>query len=161
MMRFNFTVSNVPKKKVVIADTLYDAPAESPSDSAQSQAFVNAVLHSIAENTTNQRKSAKRQRLYSKMSFCQSEWLDKVSLPIEIQPHYLVMAKLSVENGLLIRSCCIVILSELQSEMQLITQTQLLYIATMFSPVAHLTCSYIVKSTQMRTFEHLPVNSYK
>jgi len=52
MMRFNFTISYVPGKQLVIADTLSRAPAESPSDSdrefeTQSQVFVNAILLSI------------------------------------------------------------------------------------------------------------------
>jgi len=48
------------------------------------------------------------------MSFCQSQWLDKVLLPNNIRPYY---SELSVENGLLMRGCRLVIPLELQPEM--------------------------------------------
>ena len=49
MMRFSFSISHVPGKQLVIADTLSRAPAEPPGDSDRefeihSQAFVNTVL---------------------------------------------------------------------------------------------------------------------
>ena len=51
-MRFNFTISHVPGKQLVIADILSRAPTESPNVDdyrleQESQAFVNAIVQSI------------------------------------------------------------------------------------------------------------------
>jgi len=52
MMRFNYTISHVPGKQLIIADMLSRAPTDLPSSSdvcfeAEAQAFVNMVLRSI------------------------------------------------------------------------------------------------------------------
>jgi len=126
MMRFNFTISHVPGKLLVIADTLSRAPVEAPSNNdrelaIQSQAFVNLVLQCLpaSEQRIEQIKESqqKDRGLVQIMSYCQSQWPDKASLSSNIQPYYSVRAELSVENGLLMRGCRIVIPPELQREM--------------------------------------------
>ena len=126
MMRFNFSISHVPGKQLVIADTLSRAPAESPTDSdrefeIQSQAFVNVVLQSIpaTEQRIQQiRESQQKDNVCVQvMRFCQSQWPDKALLPNNIQPYYSVRAELSVENGLLMRGCRLVIPLELRPKM--------------------------------------------
>ena len=51
------------------------------------------------------------------ISFCQLQWLDKALLPRNVQPYYSAKDELSVENGLLMRGCRLVIPLELQLEM--------------------------------------------
>jgi len=125
MMRFNFTISYVPGRLLVIADTLSRAPVETPSNNdhelaIQSQAFVNLVLQCLpaSEQRIEQiKESQQKDRGFVQiMSYCQSQWPDKASLSSNIQPYYSVRAELSVENGLLMRGCRIVIPPELQRE---------------------------------------------
>jgi len=126
MMRFNFTISHVPGKQLTIADMLSRAPTESPNVDdykleQESQAFVNTIVQSIpaTEQRLQQIKEAQQQDIACKQiaQYCQSGWPDKTALSTEVQPFYSVAAELSIENGLLMRGCRIVIPTELQSEM--------------------------------------------
>ena len=95
-LNFHINTDHKPlEKQLVIADTLSHAPAKSPSDSdhefeTQSQAFVNAVLLSIpaTEQRIQQiRECQQKDKVCIQvMDFCQSEWLDKASLPTNIKP---------------------------------------------------------------------------
>ena len=126
MMRFNFTISHVPGKQLAIADMLSRAPAEPPDvddynlDLA-SQAFVNYIVESLpaSEQQLQRIKQIQRQDQVSKqiIQFCQTTWPDKALLVQDIQPYYSMASEISVENGLLMRECRIVIPSELQQEM--------------------------------------------
>ena len=52
MMRFNFTISHVPGKQLVIADTLSRAPVSTPTEAdehfiSETNAFVHAVVKNL------------------------------------------------------------------------------------------------------------------
>ena len=52
MMRYNFTISHIPRKELVVADTLSRAPAQKPTDAdeellSEADAFVNIIINSL------------------------------------------------------------------------------------------------------------------
>ena len=124
-MRFKYTISHVPGKQLLIADMLSRAPTEPPSTNdlqfeAHTQAFVNTVLQAIpaTEQRLAQIKEAQSQdRVCIQVKqYCQTQWPNRTSLSKELFPHYLVCTELSIEAGLLMRGCRIVIPLQLQSE---------------------------------------------
>ena len=81
MMRFNLTISHVPGKLIIIADTLSCAPVESPSNSdheltIQPQAFVSLVLQClpVSEQRIQQIKESQQRDggFVLMMSYCHS-----------------------------------------------------------------------------------------
>ena len=95
IMRFNFTISHVPGKQLVIADMLSRAPTESPNVDdykleQESQGFVNAVVQSIpaTEQCLQQIKKSQQQDAACKQvtQYCQSSLPDKTALSQEDQP---------------------------------------------------------------------------
>ena len=125
MMRFKYTISHVPGKQLLIADMLSRAPTEPPSTNdlqfeAHTQAFVNTVLQAIpaTEQRLAQIKEAQSQdRVCIQVKqYCQTQWPNRTSLLKELFPYYLVRTELSIEAGLLMRGCRIVIPLQLQSE---------------------------------------------
>ena len=125
MMRFKYTISHVPGKQLLIADMLSRAPTEPPSTNdlqfeAHTQAFVNTVLQAIpaTEQRLAQIKEAQSQgRVCIQVKqYCQTQWPNRTSLSKELFPYYLVRTELSIEAGLLMRGCRIVIPLQLQSE---------------------------------------------
>ena len=102
------------------------APAEPPDVDdynldLESQAFVNYIVESLpaSEQQLQRIKQFQRQDQVCKqiIQFCQTTWPDKTLLSQDIQPYYSMASEISVENGLLMRGCRIVIPSELQQEM--------------------------------------------
>ncbi len=51
------------------------------------------------------------------MEFCQSGWLEKSALSPEVKPYFPVSAQFSVENGLLLRGCRIIIPPSLRKKL--------------------------------------------
>ena len=126
MMRFYFTISHVPGKQLAIADMLSRSPIELPDTDdykleLETQAFVNNVIETLpASEQQLQRIKDSQQRDWvckQVIQFCQMEWPNKALLPQDIQPYYSVAAEISIENGLLMRGCRIIIPSKLQPEM--------------------------------------------
>jgi len=125
MMWFNYTISHVPGKQLVVADMLSRAPVDLPGTSdlqfeADTQAFVNMVLQSIP--ATEQRlaqikelQSADRVCAQVKQ-YCQTQWPNKTSLLKELIPYYLIRTELSIEDDLLLRGHRIIIPLQLQPE---------------------------------------------
>ena len=125
MMRFNYTISHVPGKQLVIADMLSWVPTDIPSASdlhfeAATQAFVNMVLQTIP--ATEQRLAQIRElqstdRVCAQVKqYCQTQWPNRTVLSKEIIPYYLIRTELSIEDGLLLRGCRIIIPLQLQPE---------------------------------------------
>ena len=113
MMRYDFTISHVPGKDLVVADTLSRAPACRPTENDQAlvqeaNAFVNLVTSNLP--ATEQRLQEIKQHqandaVCQQLShYCQSGWPERKTLPAEIQPYSSVSSELSVEDGLLLRA---------------------------------------------------------
>ena len=124
MMTFHFTISHVPEKQLTIADTLSQAPSDSPSTTdhtfkQESQIFVNAVIQSLpaTEECLQQSKEFQKRDVtcIQLRQYCQFGWPEVLSK--DIQLFQSVAAELSVENELLLKGSRILIPTELRSEM--------------------------------------------
>ena len=126
MMRYRFTISHVPGKDLTIADTLSRAPSADPTKADQclqqeANAFVSAVVQSLP--ATEQRLQEIRQLQAEDVAcqtiaeYCQFGWPEKHTVDAVVTPYYPIAAELSVENGLLMRGCHIVIPPPLRKEM--------------------------------------------
>ncbi len=126
MMRYNFTISHVPGKSLLVADTLSRAPA-TDSDSSdtlleqETAAYVTAVWQNLPA-TDQQLDRIKRHQEEDEVcqqvaTYCQSGWPTKQALAGAVKPYYSVSSELSVQNGLLMRGNRIVIPTALRLEM--------------------------------------------
>ena len=126
MMRYQFTISHVPGKDLTIADTLSRTPSTVPTSADQllqeeANAFVSVVVQSLP--ATEQRLLQIKQlqtedeACQTITKYCQSGWPEKQKVDAGVKPYYPIAAELSVENGLLMRGCRIVIPPSLRKEM--------------------------------------------
>ena len=126
MMRFQFTISHVPGKNLIIADTLSRAPSTNPTKTDQlfqqeAEIFVNAVVQNLP--ATEQRLEEIRrcqeadEGCKQATAFCESGWPEKHAIPGTLRPYYPVAFELSVEKGLLMRGNRIVIPPPLRQSM--------------------------------------------
>ena len=125
MMRFLFTISHVRGKNLTVADTLSRAPLEETSDSDQTlQEEVDAYVSSIVQGlpATEQRlEEIRRHQQQDEVCqlltrYCQSGWPENKKLTETTRVYHEVAAELSVEDGLLLRGCRIVIPTTLRSD---------------------------------------------
>ena len=118
MMRFQFSIYHVPGKSLIVADMLSRAPLSGVTDSDRTlqedaDAFVNLTLQSLPatehrlEDIRQQQQEDDACRLL--IRYCQSGWPNKKKLPDIVKPYSSVAAELSVQNGLLLRGCRIVV----------------------------------------------------
>ena len=125
-MRYQFTISHVPGKDLTIADTLSQTPSTVPTSADQllqeeANAFVSVVVQSLP--ATEQRLLQIKQlqtedeACQTITKYCQSGWPEKQKVDAGVKPYYPIAAELSVENGLLMRGCRIVIPPSLRKEM--------------------------------------------
>ena len=125
MMRFQFTISHVPGKDLIVADTLSRAPSADPTTDEQSlqqeaTAYVSAMMQSLpaTERLLEIQELQAEDVIFQKITeYCQSGWPDKRTADAGVIPYYPIAAELSVENGLLMRGCRIVIPPPLRKEM--------------------------------------------
>jgi len=117
MMRFQFSIYHVPGKSLIVADMLSRAPLDGVTDSDRTlredaDAFVNLTVQSLPatehrlENIRQHQQQDEECQLL--VHYCQAGWPNK-KLPDKMRPYSSVAAKLSVDNGLLLRGCRIVI----------------------------------------------------
>lgn len=108
MMRYDFTISHVPGKDLVVANTLSRAPARRPTENDQAlvqeaNAFVNLVTSNLPATEQRLQKMKQHQAndaVCQQLShYCQSGWPERKTLPAEIQPYSSVSSELSVEDG--------------------------------------------------------------
>ena len=126
MMRFQFGITHVPGKDLIIADTLSRAPAADPTTAdkllqQEANAFINVILQNLP--ATEQRLEEIRRHQEDDDAtqqiavFCQSGWPDKKSLTANIRSYSPMAAEFSVVNGLLMRGSRIVIPPSLRQAM--------------------------------------------
>ena len=126
MMRFQFSISHVPGKDVIIADALSCAPVAEPTSAdellqQEAGVFVRVVLQSIPA-TEEHMKEIRDLQLQDPTcqqitGYCRSGWPDKHSVPDAVKPYFSVAAEISETNNLLMRGSRIVIPLPLRSEM--------------------------------------------
>ena len=126
MMRFDFTISHVPGKNLLVADALSRAPSTDPVDTdtllqLETAAYVNSVVQSLPATERQIERIRQHQEedevCKQVAAYCQSGWPSRQALAGTVKPYYPVAAELSVENGLLMRGNRVVIPSALRLEM--------------------------------------------
>ena len=109
-MRFSFTITHVPGKELVIANTLSRAPAGDTTQAEnllqeETRAYVNLVLESIPA-TEQHLEDIRRHQESDEISqaiaeFCKSEWPKEKQLSPEMKKYLPMAAEFTVENNLL------------------------------------------------------------
>ena len=125
MMQYNFTISHVPGKDLIITDTLSRAPITAACESDQllqkeAECFVDVVVESLPV-TERQLQRIKLHQEEDEMcrlivSYCQLEWPEKHKCPAAVHPYYSVASEISVQQGLLMRGGRIIIPPSLRQE---------------------------------------------
>ena len=125
-MRYQFTISHIPGKDLVIADTLSRAPV-CDSDHCSSlleqevDAYVRLVIGSLPateKHLEDIRSHQERDEVCRQLiSFCLNGWPEKSQLKGPVKKFHAVSSQLSVEDGLLMRGSRIVIPSYLRQDM--------------------------------------------
>ena len=125
-MRYSFTISHVPEKSLTVADTLSRVPLEDVRESdrnlhEEADALVNVVIQSLPateQRLENIRQLQQQDEVCQQLAhYCQSGWPNRKDLTEATRPYLAVAAELSVEKGLLLRGCRIVIPSALRPDM--------------------------------------------
>ena len=125
MMRFRFTISHVPGKELIIADTLSRSPAFEPAESErllheEGDAYIKVVMQSLPATERRIEEIRKSQQQDEAcqliMTYCHSTWPSKQCVPRSVKPYLPLAAELSVENGLLTRENRIVIPPQLRED---------------------------------------------
>ena len=125
-MRYDFSISHVPGKDLIIADALSHAPdkGSKPHDTdlqhSEVKEYVNHIISSLPATEERleqiwreQQQDTVCQRL---TQYCQQGWPSRDKLPGAYKPYLTVAAELSIKDGLLMRGMRIVIPMVLQKE---------------------------------------------
>ena len=123
MMRFQFSITHVPGKDLIIADTLSRAPAADPTTADELlQQEANAFISTVLQNLPATEQRLEEIRRYQNdnetcqqiADFCQTGWPNKQSLTAALRPYFPMAAEFYVVNGLLMRGSRIVIPSPIR-----------------------------------------------
>ena len=126
LMRFDFTISHVPGKQLVIADTLSRAPVPSDLEAAEKfgqevEMFVNLIVESLPatdKRLLEIRKLQDEDEVCQQIKqFCKNGWPTRSGVKGAIKQYLPVSAELTVQKGLLMRGNRIVIPAKLRLEM--------------------------------------------
>ena len=126
MMRYNFTISHVPGKKLLIADTLSRAPCNIPAHAdtllqEEVRAFVRVVMQSFpaTDQRLEQIKTLQKEDSTCRevVQYCQTGWPKASKITPELVPFYHVASELNVQEGILLRGARIIIPVPLRQEM--------------------------------------------
>ena len=119
MMRFSYTISHVPGRELYTADTLSRAPLVRPLDPKeeqlqnQVQAFVASVVKYLPA-TEDRLEELRYQQQHDEvtkqvMDYISEGWPDKSRLPGALKPYWCERNELTIKQGLLMKSNCLVI----------------------------------------------------
>lgn len=116
LMRFSFTISHVAGKEIATADVLSRAPVTCAEEGLHEEeidlyadsivACIPATEKRLKEIQTHQDKDVILQQI---KDYCSSGWPDKFSIDRAFQPYVPFMGELTVQNGLLLLGCRLVI----------------------------------------------------
>ena len=125
-MRFTYTISHVPGKDLIVADTLSRAPVSSPtSEDTQFNSAVDAYVDLMLQDLPATEKRLQQIQQAQKedavccklIKYCQEGWPENNLVPGPIKPYIHVSGELTVQNDLLLRGSRIVIPISLQLDM--------------------------------------------
>ncbi len=126
MMRFDFTISHVPGKDLLIADALSRAPVASPTPADQllqqeADAYVRVVVQNVPATEPRliriKQLQDEDEACQKIIEYSQTAWPDKRSVDAAVLPYYSVAAEFAMVEGLLMRGSRIVIPPPLRQEM--------------------------------------------
>ena len=125
-MRYDFSISHVPGKELIIADALSRAPVKGykPQTTAlqlsEVEENVDHIISSLPateERLEQIRKEQQQDTICQKLtSYCQRGWPSRDKLPGMFKPYLTVAAEFSIRDGLLMRGRRIVVPAVLQKE---------------------------------------------
>ncbi|UYV72016.1 K02A2.6-like, partial [Cordylochernes scorpioides] len=123
MMRFGFEIVHIPGKELLDADALSRQPlltTEGGEDERPTSAHINAVLSSITDKDEMLTKIFEAQQedttLKAVVNYLEQGWPDKKKISQALLSYWHVKDELGVQNGLLMRSCRLVIPASMKLE---------------------------------------------
>ncbi|UYV71234.1 K02A2.6-like, partial [Cordylochernes scorpioides] len=123
MMRFGFEIVHIPGKELLDADALSRQPlltTEGGENERQTSAHINAVLSSITDKDEMLTKIFEAQQedttLKAVVNYLEQGWPDKKKMSPALLSYWHVKDELGVQNGLLMRSCRLVIPASMKLE---------------------------------------------
>ncbi|UYV63772.1 K02A2.6-like, partial [Cordylochernes scorpioides] len=123
MMRFGFEIVHIPVKELLDADALSRQPlltTEGGEDERPTSAHINAVLSSITDKDEMLTKIFEAQQedttLKAVVNYLEQGWPDKKKMSQALLSYWHVKDELGVQNGLLMRSCRLVIPASMKLE---------------------------------------------
>ncbi|UYV69217.1 K02A2.6-like, partial [Cordylochernes scorpioides] len=123
MMRFGFEIVHIPGKELLDADALSRQPlltTEGGEDERPTSAHINAVLSSITDKDEMLTKIFEAQQedttLKAVANYLEQGWPDKKKMSQALLSYWHVKDELGVQNGLLMRSCRLVIPASMKLE---------------------------------------------
>ncbi|UYV67706.1 K02A2.6-like, partial [Cordylochernes scorpioides] len=123
MMRFGFEIVHIPGKELLDADALSRQPlltTEGGENERQTSAHINAVLSSITDKDEMLTKIFEAQQedttLKAVVNYLEQGWPDKKKMSLALLSYWHVKDELGVQNGLLMRSCRLVIPASMKLE---------------------------------------------
>ncbi|UYV72254.1 hypothetical protein LAZ67_9002361, partial [Cordylochernes scorpioides] len=123
MMRFGFEIVHIPGKELLDADALSRQPlltTEGGENERQTSAHINAVISSITYKDEMLTKIFEAQQedttLKAVVNYLEQGWPDKKKMSQALLSYWHVKGELGVQNGLLMRSCRLVIPASMKLE---------------------------------------------
>ena len=125
LMRFSFSMSHVPGKELVLADTLSRVPVSNASmDDKQFQqeveVFVDSIIHQLPASEQGLHNIMEHQHAdetcQQLVEFCRKGWPSRSCLRRALKSYLPVSNELTVHNGLLLRGNRLVIPTALRQE---------------------------------------------
>ncbi|UYV76882.1 K02A2.6-like, partial [Cordylochernes scorpioides] len=123
MMRFGFEIVHIPGKELLDADALSRQPlltTEGGENERQTSAHINAVLSSITDKDEMLTKIFEAQQedttLKAVVNYLEQGWPDKKKMSQALLSYWHVKDELGVQNGLLMRSCRLVVPASMKLE---------------------------------------------
>ncbi|UYV65503.1 K02A2.6-like [Cordylochernes scorpioides] len=123
MMRFGFEIAHIPGKELLDADALSRQPlltTEGGEDERPTSAHINAVLSSIIDKDEMLTKIFEAQQedttLKAVVNYLEQGWPDKKKMSQALLSYWHFKDELGVQNGLLMRSCRLVIPASMKLE---------------------------------------------
>ncbi|KAL1255543.1 hypothetical protein QQF64_013604 [Cirrhinus molitorella] len=126
LMKFTYTISHVPGKHIATTDVLSRAPGEEKRDKDQQQneeelnLYVNSVVTSLPATEKRLHEIQQHQEadpvLQLVKKYTLEGWPTKSRVEAMVLPYFQFAGELTVENGLLLKGCRLVIPKSLQSD---------------------------------------------
>ena len=124
LLKYQFTISHVPGKNLVLADTLSRAPLEAEQSSNMQEEidlYVDTILAKLPASDKRLQEIRLKQEddeVCRKLAeYCAEGWPDRHRLPSAVKPYWPERGEISQVHGLLLKGCRIIIPSSMRLEM--------------------------------------------